>query len=161
MSPHRTRNRAPAAGIALACLAVLAPAASGKGLDLALDAGDRTPTAGQRVEITLRGTADPEITQPCRHVRVVVVAPGTSVRTALRSLEGGVTPRSLGRWDAFRLGSLRSVGRLRWEGALRPNRPGRWTLVVPNRCARGYVLPEGVTRLHLDVRPTSGEARAI
>jgi hypothetical protein len=36
---------------------------------------------------------------------------------------------------------------------LRPDRPGRWTLVVPNWCAAGYVLPAGVTRIHLDVRP--------
>jgi hypothetical protein len=153
MSTHLARRLRRAAGIALVCLAAVAPPASGKGLNLSLGADDRSPAVGERVEITLRGVADPEVAQPCRRMRVVVVAPGTAVRTALRSLEGGVRSRRIGRWDAFRLGSLRSVGRLRWEGILRPNRPGRWTLVVPNRCAAGHVLPEGVTRLHLDVRP--------
>ncbi len=89
-------------------------------------------------------------------MRVVVVAPGVSVRRALRSLEGGVASRRIGRWDAFRLASLRSVGELSWTGRLRPNRAGRWTLVVPNWCAAGYVLPEGVRRLDLDVRSASG-----
>jgi hypothetical protein len=142
------------AGVAAICLAVLAPAAAGKGLDLSLRADQRSPSVGQQVEISLRGSAEGSPTQTCRGMRVVVVAPGVSVRRALRSLEGGVESRRIGRWNAFRLGSLRSAGELRWTGTLRPNRPGRWTLVVPNWCAPGFVLPQGVTRLKLEVRPT-------
>jgi hypothetical protein len=144
-----------AVGIALLCLAIVAAPAAGKGLDLSLRADDRRPIVGQQVEIGLRGVADEGMTQPCRHMRVVVVAPGVSVRRALRSLEGGAEPHRIGRWGAFRLASLRSVGELRWAGRLRPNRAGRWTLVVPNRCVAGYVLPGGVERLFLDVRPAA------
>ena len=151
---RRPRTRpARLAGVAVLCLAVLAPPAAGKGLDLSLRADQRSPSVGRQVEITLRGSAEGSPTETCRGMRVVVVAPGVSVRRALRSLEGGVESRRLGRWGAFRLGSLRSTGELRWTGTLRPNRPGRWTLVVPNWCAPGFVLPEGVTRLELDVRP--------
>jgi hypothetical protein len=140
--------------VALACAAVLTPSAAGKGLDLTLSASDERPAAGRPVTITLRGEADPGIMSgPCRRMRVIVVAPGVGVRRALRSLEGGRASRRIGEWDAFRLASLRSVGRLHWRGTLRPNRPGRWRLVVPNWCAAGYVLPAGVARLHLAVRP--------
>jgi len=143
------------AGIALLCLAVMAPFAAGKGLDLSLRSDHRSPSVGQRVEISLQGIADETMTQPCRRMRVVVVAPGVSVTRALRSLEGRAESRRIGRWGAFRLASLRSVGELRWAGRLRPNRAGRWTLIVPNWCAAGYVLPRGVERLHLDVRPAT------
>jgi hypothetical protein len=144
-----------AVAVVAAGLAVLAPPAAGKGLDLSLRADVSRPSVGQEVKVTLTGVADPELTQPCRRMRVVVVAPGVSVKRALRSLEGGVRSRRIGRWDAFRLASLRSVGELRWKGTFRPGRPGRWTLVVPNWCAAGYVLPEGVERLELDVRPAA------
>jgi hypothetical protein len=136
----------------LVALAATAPLAAGKGLDLTLETDPGSPAVGERVEVTLRGVADEALTQPCRGMRIVVVAPGVSVTRALRSLEGGVESRRIGRWDAFRLASLRSVGELRWTGRLRPNRPGRWTLVVPNWCAQGYVLPQGATRHHFDVR---------
>lgn len=140
-------------GLALLCLAVAAPLAAGKGLDLSMRADPTAPVVGRQVEIALRGAAAPAFTGPCRRMRVVVVAPGVAVRRALRSLEGGAEPRRIGRWGAFRLASLRSVGELSWTGRLRPDRPGRWTLVVPNWCAAGFVLPEGVERLRLDVRP--------
>src|SRR5690606_3883189 len=91
-------------------------------------------------------------TGPCRRMRIVVVAPGVSVRKALRSLEGGLQSRRIGEWDAFRLASLRSTARLRWSGKLRPNRPGRWTLIVPSWCSAGYVLPHGAERLDVGVR---------
>jgi hypothetical protein len=138
--------------VALATLVAAAPAAA-KGLQLTMRADDRTPAAGQRVQVSVRGVADEAVTQPCRRMRVVVVSPGVSVKRALRSLEGGTVSRRIGAWGAFRLASLRSTGELRWEGLLRPHRPGRWTLVVPNWCAAGYVLPGGVARIHLDVRP--------
>jgi hypothetical protein len=144
------------AGAALAALAAATPLAAGKGLDLTLRADAQRPAVGQQVEITLRGVAEPGVTQPCRGMRVVVVAPGVSVKRALRSLEGRADSRRIGRWGAFRLASLRSVGGLRWEGTFRPHRPGRWTLVVPNWCAPGFVLPEGVARLELDVRRAGG-----
>lgn len=137
--------------VALSVLALSAPVGAGKGLDLSLRADPRGPSAGQLVEIGLRGTADEPLTQPCRGMRIVVVAPGVSVKRALRSVEGGVESRRIGEWNAFRLASLRSVGELRWTGRLRPNRAGRWTLVVPNWCAAGYVLPEGVSRMYVDV----------
>jgi len=140
-----------AAGAA-GCLALLAPLALGKGVDLSLRADDRTPDIGQQITIDLRARLDPQITQPCDRMRVVVVAPGVSVRAALRSLEGGKQSRRIGQWGAFRLESLRPNGELRWVGRLRPNATGRWTLVVPNWCgAGGYVLPEGVKRLYVNV----------
>jgi len=143
-----------AAGAAAGCLAVLAPLAFGKGVELSLRADDSGPQVRQQVTITLQARLDPEITQACDQMRVVVVAPGMSVRRALRSLEGGKQSRRIGHWDAFRLESLRPNGELRWVGRLRPNTTGRWTLVVPNWCgAGGYVLPAGVKRLYLDVTP--------
>ena len=140
---------------ALAAAAAMAPSAAAKGLDLSLSADPQRPSVGRQVEIALRGAADPEVTRPCRAMRVVVVAPGVSVKRALRSLEGRADSRRIGRWGAFRLASLRSVGELRWEGTFRPHRPGRWTLVVPNWCAVGYGIPEGGERLELDVRPAA------
>ena len=142
--------------IALLCLAVTAAPAAGKGLALSLRAGDESPSVGEQVRIALRGSADGTLVSPCRRMRVVVVAPGISVRRALRSLEGRAESRRIGAWGAFRLASLRSVGELRWTGRLRPNRAGRWTLIVPNWCAAGYVLPAGAERLHLDVRRPRG-----
>ena len=135
----------------LAACAVASPAA-GKGLDLSLRSDDVQPRVGEQVRISLRAVADEPVTVPCS-MRIVVVSPGVGVRRALRSLEGRPEPQRIGSWGAFRLASLRSTGELEWQGRLRPNRPGRWTLVVPNWCAEGYVLPEGVKRLHLDVRP--------
>ena len=157
--PRRARDRRPrlkwrAAGAAAGCLAVLAPLAFGKGVDLSLRADDKSPSVRQQVTITLQARLDPEITQACDQMRVVVVAPGVSVRRALRSLEGGTQSRRIGHWGAFRLESLRPNGKLRWVGRLRPNKAGLWTLVVPNWCgAGGYVLPEGVKRLYLDATP--------
>lgn len=84
-------------------------------------------------------------------MRVVAVAPGVSVRRALRWLEGGVQSRRVGAWGAFRLASLRQVDDLRWTARMRPWAVGTWTLVVPNWCAQGYVLPEGVGRRQFDV----------
>lgn len=138
--------------MALVALAAATPLAAGKGLDLTLQTGPAKPAVGEQMEVNLRGVAEVPIPQPCRGMRIVVVAPGVSVTRALRSLEGGVESRRIGRWDAFRLASLRSVGELSWTGRLRPNRPGRWTLVVPNWCAQGYVLPQGAARHHVDVR---------
>lgn len=150
-SRHRV-NRCSA--VALGCLVILTPLAFGKGVDLSLRADDRSPSVRQQVTITLGAQLDPEITQACDQMRVVVIAPGVPVRRALRSLEGGTQSRRIGHWGAFRLESLRPNGELRWVGRLRPNKAGRWTLVVPNWCgAGGYVLPEGVKRLYLDVTP--------
>lgn len=131
--------------------AALAPSAAAKGVEFSLEAHDRTPVVGERVGLTLRGVMDEGVEGPCLRTRVVVVAPGVSVARALRSLEGGRESRRIGRWGAFRLASLRSVAELTWTGRLRPNRAGRWTLVVPNYCALGYVLPLGAARFHLDV----------
>jgi hypothetical protein len=138
--------------VALGCLAAFTPLAAGKGITLTLTADQKSPRVGEQTRVSLRATPDATVTQPCREMRIVVVAPGISVRKALRSLEGGVQSRRIGQWDAFRLASLRPNGELRWTGRLRPNKPGRWTLVVPNWCAAGYVLPEGVKRLYLDAR---------
>jgi hypothetical protein len=138
--------------VGLLGLVALPPQAHGKGIDLQLRTDVVEPGIGEPVHVSVRGRLEDGVTGPCRRMRVVVVAPGVSVRAALRSLEGRRQPRRLGEWDAFRLASLRSTGRLRWDGALRPNRAGRWTLIIPNWCAAGYVLPGGAERLHLDVR---------
>jgi hypothetical protein len=142
--------------VATACIGGLlaaVPAAHGKGITLDLRAHPSEPRAGEQIRVSLRGTLEDGITGPCRHMRVVVVAPGVPVRRALQSLEGGRESRRIGEWDAFRLASLRSTATLTWRGRLRPNRPGRWTLVVPNWCAMGYVLPAGAERRYVDVRP--------
>jgi hypothetical protein len=141
--------------LALVLSAVLAPAAAGKGIAFTLDAGDRSPAVGEQVRLTLRGVMDDGVDQPCLRTRLVVVSPGVSVKRALRSLEGGRESRRIGRWGAFRLASLRSVAELTWTGTLRPNRAGRWTLVVPNLCALGYILPLGAARFILDVVPAA------
>jgi hypothetical protein len=146
--------------LSLVLAAVTAPTAAAKGVTFTLESGDRTPVVGERVTLTLRGLMDEGVEGPCLRTRLVVVAPGVSVKRALRSLEGGRESRRIGRWGAFRLASLRSVAELTWTGRLRPDRAGRWTLVVPNHCALGYVLPLGAARFPLDVarRPTARPA---
>ena len=69
-----------AVGIALLCLALVAPLAAGKGLDLSLRSDQQSPRVGQQVTITLHGVAAETVTQPCRRMRVVVVPPGVSVK---------------------------------------------------------------------------------
>jgi hypothetical protein len=140
-------------------LLVLVPQANGKGITLRLSADPTGPQVGEQIRVSIRGELEDGLTGPCRRMRVVVVAPGVSVRRSLRSLEGGRRSRRIGEWDAFRLASLRSTARLRWSGTLRPNRPGRWTLIVPNWCAAGYVLPEGAERLYVNVREPTVNAR--
>lgn len=144
--------------LSLLCLAAASVPAAGKGLELDLGAAPVAPVTGEQVRISLRGasTIPGEETPRCDGMRVVVVAPGVSVRRALRSLEGGTESRRIGAWEAFRLASLRPSGELRWSGVLRPGRPGRWTLVVPNWCAGGFVLPLGAARAFIDVRPAAG-----
>lgn len=142
--------------LALACLCALLALtgrADAKGVDIRMSASPASPRVGDHVHVSVRVRFTlPETREiGCRHMRVVVVAPGVSVRRALGALEGGRVSRRLGRWDAFRLASLRGTRPLTWEGTLRPGRPGRWTLVVPNACAQGYMLPLGWTRMHLDV----------
>lgn len=132
--------------VAVAGLGLLASGASGKGLDLTLTATPAAVRVGDPVTVTLVGRADEALAARCRGMRVDVVAPGVRVGRALRSLEGGVESRRIGAWGAFRLASLRPVGELRWTGMLRPGVPGAWTLVVPNYCADGFVLPQGVVR---------------
>ncbi len=53
------RRSALAFGIGMASLAIAAPLAAGKGLELSLSADVPRPTVGQRVQITLTGDADP------------------------------------------------------------------------------------------------------
>lgn len=140
-------------------LLALVPQAHGKGITLRIGADSPSPRIGEQIRVSIRGALEHGLTGPCRRMRLVVVAPGVSVRTALHSLEGRRRSRRIGEWDAFRLASLRSTARLRWSGRLRPDRPGRWTLVVPNWCAAGYVLPEGAERLYVDVRERTAGAR--
>ncbi len=137
---------------AVAVLLVGAGVAAGKGIELRLTADPPEVTAGTPVRVAIAGRFEHGIQGPCLRMRVVVVAPGIPVRRALHSLEGGVTSERIGEWDAFRLASLRSTARLRWSGALRPNRSGTWTLVIPNFCAQGYVLPQGAVTRKLVVR---------
>lgn len=153
MSVGLTRRPLARLGAAACLCGLLAvvPQGHGKGITLRLAAEPASPRTGELVRISLRGELEEGVQGPCRRTRIVVVAPGVSVRAALRSLEGGTAPRRIGEWDAFRLASLRSTAELTWRGRLRPNRPGRWTLVVPNWCAAGYVLPEGAERLYVEV----------
>lgn len=151
-------RRSTGACVALALLAgVLAVTgrADAKGIDIRLAADPTAPRVGDAVHVSVRArfTLPGTSAWRCRHMRVVVVAPGVSVARALRSLEGGRTSRRIGTWDAFRLASLRRTARLSWDGTLRPNRAGRWTLIVPNACAQGYMLPSGWERLRVDVHP--------
>lgn len=134
-------------------LASASPVASGKGVEFSLSVDRPSPVAREQVRITLVGTSTipGEPAPACAGMRIVAVAPGISVKRALRSLEGGVRSRRIGRWGAFRLASLRQVDDLTWTARLRPGTVGRWTLVVPNWCAAGYVLPTGVTRRQISV----------
>lgn len=144
--------------VALAVLAALPGLAAAKGLRITLTADPGGTRVGETVTVAVAGRSEVrgEPAPPCRGMRVVVVAPGIGPRRALRAVEGGRGPGRIGRWDAFRLGSLRQTAPLRWRGALRPHRPGRWTLIVPNWCVAGYVLPLGVTRIAVDVAPARG-----
>jgi hypothetical protein len=135
---------------ALVVLAAAGPAA-GKGVRVDLGVSQASPRVGERVVVGLRAT--PELPVPrCRVMRVVAVAPGVPLQAALLALEARRVSRPVAAWGAFRLATLRRTGEWRWAGALRPGRPGRWTLVVPNLCADGLMLPVGLTRTTLDVR---------
>ena len=73
----------------------------------------------------------------------------------MRVVEGGRVSRPIRPWVAFRLKSLRRVDDATWVARLRPNRAGRWTLVIPNFCSLGYVTPEGILRKDLAVAGSS------
>lgn len=138
--------------IALGALAAAGPAAA-KETRVHLSADPGAAVVGQRIAIGVRVQfmSDDEPEPRCRVMRVLAVAPGVSVQRALRVVEGQQTPGRIGAWDAFRLGSLKRTGPLTWRGVLRPNRPGRWTVVVPNVCSGGFVTPLGVTRAPIAV----------
>lgn len=139
---------------ALVGAAIVAAPAAGKGIDIRLSAQPDAPRVGEAVAVRVRARHTLPGMTACPAMRVVVVAPGVAPRRALASLEGGVVPRRIGAWGAFRLDSLRRAGPMGWRGVLRPHRPGRWTLIVPNACgAGGYRLPLGWERIHLSVRP--------
>lgn len=142
--------------LSLALLAAIPALAEGKGVAVSLGVDRPRATAGELVKVTLRLRSEipgQPITE-CNSMRIDAVAPGVSVRGALRSLEGGVTSRRINQWSAFRLASLRRVGDdLTWTARLRPGVVGRWTLVLPNLCALGYVLPEGWVRRTIIVTP--------
>jgi hypothetical protein len=142
--------------VSLVVVASTAPPAVGKGLELSLDVLPTAPVAGERLEIELRGELTVSTEKECSGMRVIAVAPGISIARALKVVEGGVGPRRIGARDAFRLQTLRRVGDLHWTARLRPSKPGRWTLVVPNLCSSGYVLPVGFLRRTIEVRVGQG-----
>lgn len=120
--------------LSLVLLAATPALAHGKGVAASIEVDRSHVAAGELVTITVRLKSeipDQPITE-CRNMRLDAVAPGVSVRRALRSLEGDVPSRRIKRWGAFRLASLRQVGDdLTWSARLRPGAIGRWTLVLP------------------------------
>jgi hypothetical protein len=93
-------------------------------------------------------------------MRVLAVSPSVTVKQALRVVEGGQVSRAIKPWAAFRLASLRRVDNETWVARLRPNVAGHWTLVIPNWCALGYVLPEGVLQHQLVIDPRTSISSA-
>lgn len=130
------------------------PFAAGKGITFTIQTRPDSPHVGELVRITVHGASETpgEPTPACPGMRVLAIAPSVRVRDALPVVEGGRVSRSVGRWDAFRLASLRRVDDTTWGARLRPNAAGRWTFVIPNWCADGYVLPEGALQRHVVVR---------
>ena len=137
-------------------LVLAAPLASSKGITFSIHTSPDRPTVGELVQITVRGASEipGEPTPDCVGMRVLAVSPTATVRRALSVVEGQRIPGRIGRWRAFRLGSLRRTDGDTWVARLRPNAPGRWMLVIPNWCAFGYVLPEGVLQHQLMVTTT-------
>ena len=127
-------------------LLLTAPVAAGKGITFSIRTSPDTPKVGEVVQITVHGVSEipGERTPACAGMRVLAVSPSVSVKEALRVIEGGQVSRSVRHWGAFRLASLRRVDNTTWVARLRPNMEGSWTLVIPNWCAAGYVLPDGV-----------------
>ena len=138
--------------VALALL-LTAPLAAGKGITFSIRTSPDTPKVGELVQITVHGVSEipGERIPACAGMRVLAVSPWVSVKEALRVVEGGRVSRSVRPWGAFRLASLRRVDNETWVARLRPNMAGRWTLVIPNWCAAGYVLPEGVLKQQIGV----------
>lgn len=128
--------------------------ATAKGIAVSIQALPETVSPGTPVRITVHVKSDisGEPTPDCVRMRILAVAPSVSVGEALRRVEGQAVAGRIDRWRAFRLGSLRRVDHDTWVARLRPNVTGRWTLVIPNWCADGYVLPEGVRQKPLVVR---------
>jgi hypothetical protein len=72
-------------------------------------------------------------------MRLIAVAPGIGLSTAVRGFVGGTVDVPL-----RRLGFEPTVVRTSpksWRTTIRFPRPGRWRLVVPNECAPGWMSP--------------------
>jgi hypothetical protein len=103
------------------------------------------PTAEQPVEIVLRT----DTTLPPDHrLRLVAVAPGVGMYTAIRAALRDAHPV---RWHGLHAW-LERAGPREWRTTLRFHGPGRWLLVVPNFGPVGYALPPPFVR-GVAVRP--------
>lgn len=120
--------------------------AAAKGIAFSIQAAPEAVSPGTPVRITVHAKSDipGEPTPDCDRMRILAVAPSVSVGEALRRVESATTSKPIDQRRAFRLASLRRIDHDTWVARLRPNVLGRWTLVIPNWCANGYVLPEGV-----------------
>jgi hypothetical protein len=129
----KTRTLAAVAA-ALALLAV--PSAAAK-FRMSLSLSAEIPAVDQPVELTLE--TDTKL-PPDHRLRLVAVAPGVEMYSAIRSaLRAPETPSELG----FHTWLIRT-GPLTWGATVRFTRPGRWLLVIPNWGHIGYALPPPV-----------------
>ena len=143
-------------------------------LSLALDAAAKfrvllsmstsQPRVGQVVSVRLR--TGPIGSGACR-MRLLAVAPGIDRQRALDAfISGGYAvmgPSGSSFHRVRRSGRLGFLAHMRrssatsWQAAIRFPRPGRWQLIVPNWCARGYASPLPADR-GVTVAPYTGSA---
>ena len=119
---------------------------------LTIAASSATARVGDVVTVTTRLEVPDGNGVPCPGMRIDAIAPGITIHRALKTLEGGQSSVAITR-RAFRLASIRQRGPQAWTARIRFPTAGRWRFIVPNWCAQGYVIPEGVATVTVDVTP--------
>ena len=121
---------------------------------LRLSVSQSQPHIGQPVSAVIR--TGPVGTGPCR-MRLVAVAPGVNRYRALDAfIDGGYSVmgpsgfsfhRIRATWRLGFLAHTRRSSPTTWRATVTFPRRGRWQLIVPNWCARGYASPPPAVRI--------------
>ena len=113
---------------------------------ISVAASDTTPSAGQRVTLTVLSER-----RLGYDLRLIAVAPGRDIFRVVATITGdtGRPDPDIAR-NGFEVPLVR-IAPNRWRGTARFRSTGRWRVVVPNGAPVGVVLPAGVARLTIAV----------
>jgi hypothetical protein len=140
------RLRAFGSGVAVVAVLAFVPAAEAK-FRMTLALHPAAAIVGDQVQVVL--TTDTTL-PPDHRLRLVAVAPGVEMYTAIKSLfraPGAENPYGSHAW-------FERVGAREWRATVGFTAPGRWLLVIPNWGPVGYALPPPVVRA-VQVAPQS------